>query len=159
MGTVEQGTIQVDRAGETMTEVVSSIGLVAEIMGGISVASTEQATGVAQVGEAITQMDQVTQQNAALVEEIAAAASILQSQSEEFFATVGVFKLDGSASAALSNVRTPAAKIKSSANEKLSQRVADGTVKPFSVKSIPLSKGPRSSQTRSETGSDEWETF
>jgi methyl-accepting chemotaxis protein len=69
---VEQGTQLVDKAGETMTEVVTAIRRVTDIMGEISAASSEQASGVAQVGEAITQMDQATQQNAALVEESAA---------------------------------------------------------------------------------------
>src|SRR3989475_595370 len=66
---VEQGSQLVDRAGTTMTEVVAAIGRVTDIMGEISSASTEQSSGVAQVGEAVTQMDQTTQQNAALVEE------------------------------------------------------------------------------------------
>jgi methyl-accepting chemotaxis protein len=93
---VEQGTALVDQAGSTMTEVVSSIRRVTDLMGEISAASTEQSLGVAQVGEAVTQMDQVTQQNAALVEEMAAAASSLQSQAKELVETVAVFKLDGS---------------------------------------------------------------
>ena len=90
---VEQGTALVDKAGETMVEVVSSIKRVTDIMGEISAASSEQSAGVAQVGEAVTQMDQVTQQNAALVEEMAAAASSLKSQAQELVGTVAVFKL------------------------------------------------------------------
>ncbi len=65
---VEQGTALVDKAGATMTEVVSAIRRVTDIMGEISAASSEQSAGVGQVGEAVTQMDQATQQNAALVE-------------------------------------------------------------------------------------------
>nr|WP_315480632.1 methyl-accepting chemotaxis protein [uncultured Rhodoferax sp.] len=90
---VEQGTALVDRAGSTMTEVVTSIRRVTDIMAEISAASHEQSAGVSQVGEAITQMDQVTQQNAALVEEMAAAASSLKSQAGELVQTVAVFKL------------------------------------------------------------------
>ena len=90
---VEQGTVLVDQAGATMTEVVSSIRRVTDIMGEISAASTEQSQGVSQVGEAVTQMDQVTQQNAALVEEMAAAASSLESQAKDLVGTVAVFKL------------------------------------------------------------------
>ncbi|MBI3100913.1 MAG: HAMP domain-containing protein, partial [Burkholderiales bacterium] len=71
---VEQGSAMVDHAGETMAEVVQSIRRVTDLMGEINAASSEQASGVAQVGEAVTQMDQATQQNAALVEEMAAAA-------------------------------------------------------------------------------------
>jgi methyl-accepting chemotaxis protein len=91
---VEQGTALVDKAGETMTEVVSSIRRVTDIMGEISAASNEQASGVAQIGEAVTSMDQVTQQNAALVEQMAAAASSLKSQADDLVKVVSVFKLD-----------------------------------------------------------------
>ncbi|MFZ4626544.1 MAG: methyl-accepting chemotaxis protein, partial [Rhodoferax sp.] len=90
---VEQGTAQVDRAGVTMTEVVSSIRRVTDIMGEISAASGEQSVGVSQVGQAVTEMDQVTQQNAALVEQMAAAASSLRSQAHDLVAVVAVFKL------------------------------------------------------------------
>ncbi len=90
---VEQGTALVDEAGTTMAEVVSSIRRVTDIMGEISAASTEQSQGVAQIGEAVMQMDQVTQQNAALVEEMAAAAGSLKGQAQELVQTVAVFKL------------------------------------------------------------------
>ena len=92
---VEHGTALVDKAGETMTEVVSSIRRVTDIMGEISAASSEQSAGVAQVGEAVTSMDQATQQNAALVEEMAAAASSLRNQAHELVQVVAVFKLSG----------------------------------------------------------------
>ncbi len=90
---VAQGTVQVDQAGATMAEVVSSIARVADIVGEISAASREQSAGVAQVGQAVTQMDQVTQQNAALVEEMAAAASSLKAQANDLVQAVAVFKL------------------------------------------------------------------
>lgn len=83
----------VDRAGETMVDVVASIRKVTEIMGEISSASSEQSIGVAQVGSAVTEMDQTTQQNAALVEQMAAAASGLKQQAQELVAAVSVFKL------------------------------------------------------------------
>jgi methyl-accepting chemotaxis protein len=87
------GSGQVDQAGATMTEVVNSIRRVTDIMGEISAASTEQSQGVAQVGEAVTQMDQATQQNAALVEESAAAAMSLREQAQHLNQLVGTFKL------------------------------------------------------------------
>jgi methyl-accepting chemotaxis protein len=93
---VEHGTALVDQAGTTMTEVVNAIKRVTDIMGEISSASSEQSIGVAEVGEAVGQMDQVTQQNAALVEQMAAAASSLKSQAQELLATVAVFQLSGS---------------------------------------------------------------
>ncbi|HWH82265.1 MAG TPA: methyl-accepting chemotaxis protein [Burkholderiaceae bacterium] len=90
---VEQGTALVDQAGTTMTEVVSSIKRVTDIVGEISAASTEQSAGVSQVGQAVSQMDQVTQQNAALVEESAAAAESLMRQAQQLVQAVAVFKL------------------------------------------------------------------
>jgi methyl-accepting chemotaxis protein len=96
---VEQGSTLVDQAGFTMTDVVSSIRQLTNIMGEISVASSEQSQGVEQVCEAVTKMDQVTQQNAALVEEMAAAASSLRSQAHELVQTVAIFKLSSSETA------------------------------------------------------------
>ncbi|MFD2299165.1 methyl-accepting chemotaxis protein [Paracidovorax citrulli] len=90
---VEDGAQLADRAGSTMTEVVGSIRRVTDIMGEISAASSEQSAGVAQVGEAVTQMDQTTQQNAALVEAMAAAASSLRSQAQDLVQAVSVFRL------------------------------------------------------------------
>jgi len=93
---VEQGSHLVDRAGATMTEVVSAIRRVTDIVGEISAASSEQSSGVAQVGEAVTQMDQATQQNAALVEQSAAAAASLRNQAGLLVDAVAVFKLSAS---------------------------------------------------------------
>jgi methyl-accepting chemotaxis protein len=90
---VERGTALVDSAGSTMTEVVTSIRRVTDIMGEITAASVEQSQGVAQVGDAVTQMDQATQQNAALVEESAAAAESLKLQAAQLVDVVAVFKL------------------------------------------------------------------
>ncbi|WP_310383917.1 methyl-accepting chemotaxis protein, partial [Roseateles sp.] len=90
---VELGTVLVDKAGVTMSEIVDSIRRVAAIVGEISSASAEQSSGIAQVGEAITQMDKVTQQNAALVEESAAAAESLRQQADQLVQVVAVFKL------------------------------------------------------------------
>ena len=89
----EQGTALVNRAGVTMTGVVSSIRHVTDIMGEISAASAEQNTGVAQIGHAVSQMDRTTQHNAALVEESAAAAQSLQDQARALVQTVAVFRL------------------------------------------------------------------
>ena len=102
---VEQGNQLVVRAGSTMHEVVAAIGRVNDIMGEISAASHEQSLGVAQVGEAVTQMDQATQQNAALVEEMAAAASSLQGQAEELVQVVSVFRTGDAAPASAPRLR------------------------------------------------------
>jgi methyl-accepting chemotaxis protein len=94
---VEQGSALVDQAGVTMEEVVTSIRRVTVIMGEISSASTEQSQGVGQVGEAVSQMDQVTQQNAALVEESAAAADSLKQQAQQLVSAVAVFRIGSGA--------------------------------------------------------------
>jgi methyl-accepting chemotaxis protein len=90
---VDEGTQLVDQAGVTMNEIVSAIARVTNIMGEISSASAEQSDGVNQVGEAVTQMDKATQQNAALVEESAAAAESLKVQAQQLVQAVSVFKL------------------------------------------------------------------
>jgi len=90
---VEQGSLLVEQARQTMTEVVSAIRHVTDIVGEISVSSSEQSTGVSQVGEAVTQMDQTTQQNAALVEQMAAAATSLKDQAIELVQFVSVFRI------------------------------------------------------------------
>ena len=95
---VEMGTALVDKAGATMAEVVDAIRRVTEIMGTISTASIEQSLSVTQVVEAVGQMDQTTQQNAALVEQMAAAASSLQSQADELVGVVAVFRLGDTSS-------------------------------------------------------------
>jgi methyl-accepting chemotaxis protein len=88
---VQQGSVQVDKAGETMEAVVHAIRRVTDIVGEISSASVEQSQGVAQVGDAVTQMDQTTQQNAALVEQSAAAAESLKAQARQLVDSVAVF--------------------------------------------------------------------
>ena len=96
---VEAGNTLVGEAGRTMDDVVGQVRRVADLISEISAASTEQSKGIGQVGEAVTQLDQVTQQNAALVEESAAAAESLRSQAGQLAATVATFKLDGVAAA------------------------------------------------------------
>ena len=106
---VEQGTQQVDRAGATMTEVVVSIRRVNDIMSEISAASTEQSTGVGQIGQAVVHMDRATQQNAALVEEMAAAGENLKQQSHELVQAVAVFRLSEADRGAAAQARTEVA--------------------------------------------------
>ncbi|MBC3934790.1 methyl-accepting chemotaxis protein [Undibacterium rugosum] len=90
---VEQGNRLVSEAGSTMQEVVNSVKRVTDIMSEITAASREQEIGIEQINQAIITMDSVTQQNAALVEQAAAAASSLQDQAEELVKVVSVFKL------------------------------------------------------------------
>lgn len=91
---VNVGSKLVEEAGNTMTEVVNSVKRVTDIVGEITSASQEQSDGIGQINLAITQMDEVTQQNAALVEEAAAAAQSLQDQAEKLSEVVSIFKLN-----------------------------------------------------------------
>lgn len=91
---VEQGSKLVDTAGATMVEIVASINKVAALVGEISSASRDQSAGVSQIGEAVSSMDKVTQQNSALVEEMAASASGLKSQAQSLVNLVSQFKID-----------------------------------------------------------------
>lgn len=93
VGKVDAGSRQVADATATMDEIVRSVGRVTAIMAEISAASHEQSTGIAQVNQAVLQMDQVTQQNAALVEEAAAAAASLEDQAARLAQSVSVFRL------------------------------------------------------------------
>jgi methyl-accepting chemotaxis protein len=90
---VEIGARQVHDAGESMTAIVSQVRHVSQLISDISGASTEQSSGIVQIGEAVTQLDQVTQQNAALVEESAAAADSLTQQAAKLTHLVSVFKI------------------------------------------------------------------
>ncbi|MFL6716192.1 MAG: methyl-accepting chemotaxis protein [Burkholderiaceae bacterium] len=92
---VEGGTKLAQQAGATMEEVVASVRRVTDMMGEISSASAEQSAGIGEVNDAITQMDQVTQQNAALVEQAAAAAGALQEQAQHLLKAVQVFHMHG----------------------------------------------------------------
>ena len=93
VGKVHQGSALASEAGQTMSEVTHAVGQVTAIMGEIAAASDEQSRGIAQVNLAITQMDDVTQQNAALVEEAAAASRSLEDQGRQLNETVAAFRL------------------------------------------------------------------
>ena len=96
---VDAGSKLVDEAGRTMALVVESIQKVAAIMSEITSASHEQSAGISEVNQAVTQMDNITQQNAALVEQAAAAAESLQEQAQALIEAVAIFRLKGSAPA------------------------------------------------------------
>ncbi|WP_243856595.1 methyl-accepting chemotaxis protein [Paraburkholderia sp. BL6665CI2N2] len=92
---VHNGSTLVQQAGTTMGEILQAVRRVTDIMGEIAAASEEQSSGIAQVGRAVTQMDEVTQQNAALVEQAAAAAASLQDQAGRLRETVSAFRVNG----------------------------------------------------------------
>jgi len=92
-GRVQDGSILVAQAGQTMHDVVQAVRRVTDIMGEISAASSEQSHGIEQVSRAVTQMDEVTQQNAALVEQAAAAAASMEDQAHQLDAAVAAFRM------------------------------------------------------------------
>ena len=169
---VQQGTQLVDKAGATMTDIVSAIRRVTDLMAEISAASQEQSQGVAQVGEAVTQMDQTTQQNAALVEESAAAAGALRKQAQDLVQAVAVFQLPASVqhdqagrvvSPAPASVVMPSQPLRAPAARR-------SITKPAAVQAAPHSlmgsvsadstdmRNARSTR-KSTVNEDDWETF
>jgi methyl-accepting chemotaxis protein len=163
---VAHGTALVDQAGSTMTEVVDSIKRVTDIMGEISAASNEQRLGVSQIGEAVTQMDQATQQNAALVEEMAAAASSLKGQAQDLVQVVSVFKLDANHVAARAAPRAHSHKPLAGSMRQMPQAHKPVTKSLAAKPAAPSRAAPKAlakpvSKLASSTsaGDDSWETF
>ena len=143
---VEAGSRLVDSAGATMQDIVVSVQRVADLMGEIASASQEQSQGIAQVNATVTQMDDATQQNAALVEEAAAAAQSLQDQAGKLAQVVSVFTLDESGHTAVSRP-VPAA------TAKPSRPVSRLAAQP----AAPARPAPTAS--RKAAAEDEWEQF
>ena len=158
---VEQGTVQVDQAGATMTEVVSSIKRVTDIMAEISAASAEQSAGVAQVGDAVTEMDKTTQQNAALVEQSAAAAESLKTQAQQLVRAVAVFKLagpGGAAPRAMIAPPPPKAALPSAPVERRGPNRATNVVRPAFNPPAPKRDSAPLESAKNGTDAD-WESF
>ncbi|MBV8603888.1 MAG: MCP four helix bundle domain-containing protein [Pelomonas sp.] len=108
VGKVEAGTQQVEAAGRTMDEIVASVGRVNDIIGEIRASTGEQSEGITTVNAAVGQLDQMTQQNAALVEESAAAAESLREQAQRLASLVGNFRLQAGGGLAAVAARAPA---------------------------------------------------
>ena len=168
---VEQGTQLVDKAGATMADIVSAISRVTDLMAEISAASQEQSQGVAQVGEAVTQMDQTTQQNAALVEESAAAAGALRKQAQDLVQAVAVFQLP--ASALYDQAPKAADRATAPAVVAAAAPARQASVRRVAARSAPMPAAPRSlmggavagesaptrNAQKSSLDEDDWETF
>ncbi len=147
---VDSGARLVDQAGITMKEIVTSIQRVTDIMGEITQASQEQTSGLDQINQAIGQMDAITQQNVALVEEAAAAAGSLQDQANVLTEVVSVFKLDASYAAPVHAPAPRARKAPPAATRKL----ASAPARPALAK--PAARKPVASAS---AASDDWEEF
>jgi methyl-accepting chemotaxis protein len=135
---VDMGSRLVNTAGTTMDEVVASVKRVTDIMAEISAASREQESGIDQINKAISEMDTVTQQNAALVEEAAAAAQSLQEQSIHLAEVVSVFELGGAApSASAKPARAPVTPAATKARALASPAPSRAARKPLAVAAAP----------------------
>ena len=108
---METGSGQVTQAGKTMEEIVSSMRRVSDLIGEITASSNEQRDGIGQVNQAVSNLDQMTQQNAALVEESAAAASSLRDQAQRLAEVVSVFNVGHQPAAHSPAPRAPAPKV------------------------------------------------
>ena len=144
---VQTGSQLVAEAGTTMTELVDGVKRVADIMAEITAASLEQSDGIEQVNQAVTQMDQVTQQNAALVEEAAAAADSLQDQAKQLAQAVSVFRIGSNMAAAVVQAKPQHRAISSNA------AAAAAPARSAAPRSVPAPKPVVNTNT------DDWEEF
>lgn len=165
---VNAGSDQVGRAGDTMREIMESVQRVADIMGEISSASQEQSLGIDQINRAVAQMDQVTQQNAALVEQAAAAAGSLEEQASSLAHAVAEFKVSASgaartqAGAALASARLngAASRPRPAAPSKPAVAAAAGPRKAARPAATPrLEPGTAPRRPTRTASEDDWESF
>ena len=166
---VDAGSRLVDEAGQTMELVVTSIRQVADIMGEITAATQEQSHGIEEVNQAITQMDEMTQQNAALVEEAAAAAESMQEQAEILARAVSIFKLaeNGGRRAAYAPAAAPRAVPVAAASKpaaKPAARLAGAAApkpaaRPAAQEAAPKAAPKSTPKPIAKPQADEWEEF
>lgn len=151
--TVRQGSTLVRETGETIEQIVSSVKRVTDLMGEISAASDEQSQGIEQVNQAVIQMDDVTQQNAALVEEAAAAAESLEEQSQALAEAVSVFRISSDLAAKKTAVKTTAQPAQAATTRSTAAPAAKSTQSRPAAPARKLAPPPR------RQSDDEWEEF
>jgi len=161
---VESGAGLVAQTGTVMEEIVTSVRRVTDMIGEIASAATEQRDGIGQVNIAVTQLDQMTQQNAALVEESAAAASSLREQSARLAQVVSVFKVDGSAAPSRAVATSapllakPAVKAPTLARKPVAKAASAAPRKPAIA--APVATQRKAEPVVSATAAEgDWETF
>jgi methyl-accepting chemotaxis protein len=151
---VGAGSKLVEEAGSTIKEIVNSVKRVSDIVGEISLASDEQSTGIEQVNHAVNQMDQVTQQNAALVEEAAAATQSMAQQALELREAVAIFRIE--------DTGPSASRLVAPQNESR-QPPPTGRTPPGArstkTKTTPAMTSERGAAAATDTGAERWETF
>jgi methyl-accepting chemotaxis protein-1 (serine sensor receptor) len=150
---VQSGTSLVDEAGRTMAEIIGAVQRVTDIMGEIAAASEEQSSGIEQVARAVTQMDEVTQQNAALVEEAAAAAQSLEDQAAKLRQAVAVFHLDDDVSMAAGTGFARSSAVKASLAKSRPALRASAT------REAPAKVAGESTRPLAAAAGGDWQTF
>ncbi|MAF03371.1 methyl-accepting chemotaxis protein [Herbaspirillum sp.] len=155
---VEGGSLLVAEAGHTMEQVVSSVRSVTDIVGEISAASVEQSTGIEEINRAVGQMDESTQQNAALVEQAAAAAGALQDQAANLATAISIFKLAQGPQVTMAAPAKPAAPVRPPVRPPvLAPKAAAVPVLRAPAVAAPASTSASKSAARADE--DLWETF
>jgi methyl-accepting chemotaxis protein len=160
---VDDGSRLVSSAGTTMDEIVAQIRRVTDLIGEISAAALEQSAGVGQINQAVSALDQSTQQNAALVEQSAAAAESLKDQAQRLAAAVAVFKLDFAPAAPVAaqvSAPKPAAEAKLQAPRRVTHTTAGkaGVAQGAPIVSTPAAAGKAPARAAVPAGGD-WEEF
>jgi methyl-accepting chemotaxis protein len=153
---VNAGNTLVEQAGSTMTEVVSSVKRVTDIMGEIMAAGAEQSAGIEQINQAIGQMDEITQQNASLVEEAAAAADSMNEQATSLVQVVSVFKLDTAHANSITRLSLAAATPAVAPAPKASVTKLSARKSPQAVRTAVAPRRVMNAPTGSDSG---WEEF
>ncbi|EXU81250.1 chemotaxis protein [Comamonas aquatica DA1877] len=179
VGNVDTGSAQVAQAGESMQEIVASVRRVTDLIGEITASATEQRDGIGQVNQAVSNLDQMTQQNAALVEESSAAATSMNEQAQRLADVVAVFNVGQGAVAALARptVAAPAVRAALAPAQRGAQGVASAqptVTPPAAVAPAPAKKAPAAakpavapqllkpaplSSKATAPNDDDWETF
>ncbi|MES2613612.1 MAG: methyl-accepting chemotaxis protein [Pseudomonadota bacterium] len=161
---VETGSRLVADAGSTMTDIVRSVQSVTDMIGEITSASSEQSLGINQVNQAVGNLDQMTQQNAALVEESAAAAQSLREQAEHLASVVSVFKVNGAAYGGVAPpmraAHTPPPARPAAAAKSTAPRITQAAGKPAAKAAAPAAKAaPARSPALAQGAEEDWESF
>ena len=168
---VETGSRQVAEAGQSMAEIVASVQRVSDLIGEITASSTEQRDGIAQVNQAVTHLDQMTQQNAALVEESTAAAASMRDQAQHLADVIAVFNVGAMPTRAPAAPRravppAPAARVAASpaprqvaAPARTAKPAVAGPAKKTAAPAPRIAAAPPPVRKAAQGGDDDWESF
>jgi len=155
---VQAGSAQVSEAGRSMDDIVHSVRRVSDLISEITASAGEQRDGIHQVNQAVTNLDQMTQQNAALVEESSAAASAMSEQAQRLADVVAVFKV-GQTAARQTSVTRPAPALAPAGKAARVQSPRATSAKASAAPALPVAKPTPAAPAPARAGSDDWEAF